>query len=90
MKSTLETYEKEDKFNIKKISKALLVDMLSIKNLCILNKQQLNPQNTLLQILVAYLNKKYQIKKNGFVKTEPQLGFQNMADISKRQFLAKQ
>lgn len=48
MKSTLETYEKEDKFNIKKISKALLVDMLSIKNLCILNKQQLNPQNTLL------------------------------------------
>jgi hypothetical protein len=84
MRSTLECFEREDTHNKKKISKALLVDLVSLKNLCLLNKQSATPQNTLLEVLVAYLHKKYQVKKNNFAYTQPQASFPSLAEVMKK------
>jgi len=84
MKNTLEAFEKEDLNNKRKINKSLLIDMVSLKNLCYLNKQTKNPLSSLLEVLVSYLNKKYQGKKNTFATTQPQRSFPTMNDALKK------
>ena len=71
LKGTLSTFEREQPLNKKKINKNLLIEMTSMKNLCLLNRSLGKSQMTLLEILVAYLNKKYQVKSKMFNKTEP-------------------
>ena len=72
MRQTLVSFEKEDPLNSKKITKSKLVELLSLKHLCILNKKHDNNESTLIEILVAYLNRKYQVKNNYFSHTQPE------------------
>jgi hypothetical protein len=48
----------------------LLIELLSMKNLFQINKH-MKGQDTLLEILVAYLNKKYQARNGIFQRTDP-------------------
>lgn len=59
--------------------------MLSLKSLFLLNKQARDTKTSLLEILVAYLNKKYQFKKNNFVTTQPNPSFPKLEDAIQTQ-----
>jgi hypothetical protein len=59
--------------------------MLSLKSLFLLNKQARDAKTSLLEILVAYLNKKYQVKKNNFVTTQPNASFPKLEDAIQTQ-----
>lgn len=46
--------------------------MVSLKSLFLINRQSTNPLDSLLEILIAYLNRKYQQKnKPNFITTQP-------------------
>lgn len=51
-----------------------------MKNLFLLNKNAIDPENSLLEILISYLNKKYRVKKNQFTTTSPNIFKQNLID----------
>jgi hypothetical protein len=68
MNKTFKIFEAEDIENKKKISKNKLIKMISMKNLLYLNKHSSDPQNTILEILVGYLKKKYE-QKTAFIQT---------------------
>ena len=48
LKGTLSTFEREDPLNKKKINKNLLIEMTSLKNLCLINRSISKSESTLL------------------------------------------
>jgi len=48
----------------------LLIDLLSMKSIVQIHKS-MKGQDSLLEILVSYLNKKYQVKNGIFQRTDP-------------------
>jgi hypothetical protein len=48
LKNTLECFEREDKHNRKKINRNLLIEMTSLKALCLINKRLPDSQPSLL------------------------------------------
>jgi len=51
-----------------------------MKNLFLMNKNAVDSENTLLEILISYLHKKYKVKKNNFATTQPYIFKQNLMD----------
>lgn len=55
-------FEWEDKKNEKKISKSILIKLLSMNNLVFVNKNSAKPLKSLMEILVSYLKDKFRMK----------------------------
>ena len=66
---TLQTFEHEDKELKKKISKSVLIKILSMNNLVYFNKQSEKPFKSLLEVLVHYLKNKFEAKLKNQIKS---------------------